>query len=230
MTARHLVLFDIDGTLISTNGDGVRAMMEAYTAVWGRSPAELKYAMSGKTEYQISHELMALLGFTRDEVEERLPEFFRLYPEALRRHLSPERTIVHPGIRELVRMVDEHPAMVLGLLTGNCRAAAEVKLEVAGLDGFVVSAFGEHHEDRSLLPAVAVEQARERLGTPFAGKTVVVIGDTPNDIRCAHAAGAMAIAVATGRFDEDALAAHGPDYIFPDLSDVNAVMAAIQSA
>lgn len=229
MTLKHLVLFDIDGTLITTNGHGVRAMMEAYTAVWGRSPEGVRYSMSGKTEYQISHELMALLGVPREEVERGLPEFFRLYPEALQRHLTPEHTVVMPGVRDLVQAVAAHPAMVLGLLTGNCRAAADVKLGVAQLDGFVLGAYGEHHEDRILLPELAVTAAREQLGAAFAGRQLVIIGDTPNDIRCAQAVGAKALAVATGRFDADTLADHGADYVFPDLSDLDAVLAAIEA-
>jgi phosphoglycolate phosphatase-like HAD superfamily hydrolase len=228
MTLKHLVLFDIDGTLLSTNGDGVSAMMEAYTAVWGRSPERVRYSMSGKTELQISYELLGLLGFTRDQVRAGLPDFFRRYPEALRRRLRPERTTVHPGIRELVTRVGEHPEMVLGLLTGNCRAAARIKLEVAGLDGFAVRVFGEHHEQRSELPPLAMEAARALWPAGFSGKAVVILGDTPNDILCARAVGAKSIAVATGRHDLDALAAHEPDHLFPDFSRVEDVLAAIR--
>jgi phosphoglycolate phosphatase-like HAD superfamily hydrolase len=229
MALKHLVLFDIDGTLLSTNGHGVRAMMVAYTAVWGRDPSAVDYRMSGKTELNISHELLGLLGFSREEVEWGLPRFWHLYPQELRRQIAPHTTTVYPGIRAIVRTVAEREDMVLGLLTGNCEDAAKVKLETAGLDGFAVGVFGAHHEERAALPPLAVEKALERFGHRFEGKSVVIIGDTPNDIACGRAVGARTIAVATGRFGPEALAAHEPDYVFPDLSDQAAVLAAIQA-
>ncbi len=227
MPPDHLVLFDIDGTLLSTNGHGVRAMMLAYTAVWGRDPSAVDYAMSGKTELGICHELLALLGFSRQEVDAGLPRFWALYPDELQRQIAPATTTVHPGVRELVAAVGERDDMALGLLTGNCEAAARVKLRTAGLDGFVIGAFGQHHEQRAALPPLAVAQAHAQWGRAYGGRQLVIIGDTPNDIACGRALGAKAIAVATGRFDAAALAAHEPDYVFADLSDREAVLAAI---
>ncbi|MEE8433728.1 MAG: HAD family hydrolase [bacterium] len=224
---KRLVLFDIDGTLLTTNGHGVEAMMVAYEAVWGRDARTVVYAMSGKTELNISHELMALLGFSRAEVDAGLPDFFRRYPEELRRRIAPETTTVLPGIRRLVEAVRDDERMVLGLVTGNCEAAARVKLEVAGLDGFALGAYGEHHEERSALPPLAVAAARELFGGTFIGKSIVILGDTPNDIDCGRAVGAKTIAVGTGRFDAETLASHGPDYLFADFSDHGAVMEAI---
>lgn len=225
---RRLVLFDIDGTLLTTNGHGVRAMLEAYTSVWGRDAFGVRYGMSGRTELEISHQLLGLLGFSREEVEAGLPDFWRRYPQALRRHIAPRTTSVFPGVRELVRLIAAEQGLVLGLLTGNCEEAARVKLEVAGLHGFQVGAFGQHHEQRELLPPLAVQAARERLGLEFDGEAVVVIGDTPNDIACGRACGAKTIAVATGRFSVEALASHQPHHLFADLSDCQAVLAAIR--
>lgn len=224
---RHLVLFDIDGTLLTTNGHGVEALMIAYHAVWGRDPRAVDYAMSGKTELNISHQLMALLGFSRAEVDAGLPDFWRRYPEELRRQIAPETTTVLPGIRALVEAVRDDPRMALGLVTGNCEAAARIKLETAGLDGFALGAYGEHHEERSALPPLAVAAARGRFGRTFSGKSIVILGDTPNDIDCGRVVGAKSIAVATGRFDADTLASHDPDCLFADFSDHRAVMEAI---
>ena len=206
-------------------------MMNAYTAVWGRDPRKVDYQMSGKTELGISHELLGLLGFSRQEVDAGMPRFWQRYPEELQRAISPETTTVFPGIPELVRAVEAHENLVLGLLTGNCKAAAEIKVKTAGLDGFRVGAFGEHHEDRADLPALAVREAKRLTGVDFAGKSVVILGDTPNDIRCGRAAGAKTIAVATGRrFDTAELGTHQPDHLFEDFSSVTDVMAAIQAS
>lgn len=226
---QRLVLFDIDGTLISSSGHGVAAMMEAYTAVWGKSPVGVEYSMSGKTELGISHELMGLLGFSRQEVDQKLPHFWERYPEALRRHLSPGRVTVHAGIRELVQRVGADERMVLALLTGNCEAAARIKVQAADLDGFELGAYGQHHERRDQLPAVAAQLAQERHGIAFEGQAMVIIGDTPNDILCGRAWGAKAIAVATGRFDMQQLAEHEPHHLFEDFSQVDAVLEAILS-
>jgi phosphoglycolate phosphatase-like HAD superfamily hydrolase len=229
MPLRHLVLFDIDGTLLSTNGRGVRAMMVAYTAVWGRDPSHVEYRMSGKTELGISHELLSLLGFSRAEVERGLPDFWEHYPRELRNHIDRSTTTVHPGVRELVSTIAARQDMVLGLLTGNCEAAAGVKLEVAGLDGFQLGIYGAHHEQRDALGPLAVETAQRLYGHAFQGKSIVVIGDTPNDILCGRAVGARTIAVGTGRIGLDTLARYEPDYLFADLSNQAAVLDAIQA-
>jgi len=229
MPLSRLVLFDIDGTLLSTNGHGVRAMMAAYAAVWGRDPSRVEYRMSGKTELAICHELLGLLGFSRAEVEQGLPRFWSLYPQELRRHIRPDTTTVHPGIRELVQALRAREDVVLGLLTGNCEAAAKVKIDVAGLAGFALGIYGEHHEERTALGPLAIAAARERYGQEFRGKSIVIIGDTPNDIRCGRAVGARTIAVGTGRMPLEQLAEHAPDFLFHDLADRDAVLAAIQA-
>jgi len=227
---RKLVLFDIDGTLISTRGDGVRAMMETYSAVWKCDPETVDYSMSGKTEYQISHELLGLLGFSEAEINAGLPEFFRHYPQALHRHLSPKRTLVFPGVAELVERLSKDTSVVLGLLTGNCEEAARIKLEVAGLGGFVVGAYGEFHKERADLPALAVAMAEQKVGVRFHPTDVILIGDTPNDIRAARMAGARSMAVATGGYSVQDLAPHAPTYLFENLAAVEQVHAAILEA
>lgn len=224
---KRLVLFDIDGTLLTTNGRAVAAMMAAYRDVFGRDPSPYEYRMDGKTELQITHELMALAGLAREEVTARLPVFWRYYAQELERHVSPETTTVHPGVAQVVSTLAEDRDVVLGLLTGNCQAGAKRKLRCAGLDGFVLGAYGELHERREDLPPVAVAAAQRLTGRCFRGKEIVIIGDTPNDIACGRSLGVKAIAVATGRFDVDELRREEPDAVFPTLSDVPAVLDAI---
>ncbi|MDH4249371.1 MAG: HAD hydrolase-like protein, partial [Deltaproteobacteria bacterium] len=220
----------IDGTLISTGGNGVRAMMEAYAEIWHCDPESVAYSMSGKTEFQISHELLGLLGFSEPEVNAGLPEFFRRYPRALSRHITPECTVVHPGVARLVSELAADPGVVLGLLTGNCEEAARIKLETAGLYGFVIGAYGEHHRERADLTAVAIAAAEKTTGVRFSGRDLIIIGDTPNDIRTAHRSGARSLAVATGSFSMAELAEHEPTYLFETLAAVDAVQGAIQGS
>jgi phosphoglycolate phosphatase-like HAD superfamily hydrolase len=226
---KRLVLFDIDGTLLTTNGRAVQAMMAAYRRVYGREAADLPYRMDGKTELQITLELMTLAGVAREEVIAGLPRFWPHYAEELEQRVTPDTTTVHPGVAEVVAAVGADPDCVLGLLTGNCRFAARKKLECAGLDGFVVGAYGELHERRDELPAVAREAARRITGRRYSGKEIVILGDTPNDIACGRALGVKAIAVATGRFAPEELAGHEPDAVFPTFADVPAVLRAIRS-
>ncbi len=225
----RLVLFDIDGTLLSTQGQSVRAMKAAYAATYGRDPSGIEYRMDGKTELQITYELMSLAGLSRPEIEAGLPRFRRLYEEELRQHVTPGRTRVFPGVAALVAQVALLPHALLGLLTGNCEPAARIKLQAAGLGGFAVGAFGAHHERRAELPPGALDHAQRVSGRRFQGKEIVIIGDTPNDIDCGRALGVKAIAVATGKYSVGQLAGHGPDHVFPDFSDVAAVLRAVEA-
>lgn len=226
---QRLVLFDIDGTLLSTQGHSVRAMKAAYAAVYGRDPSGIPYRMDGKTELQISYELMGLTGLDREQITAGLPLFWRRYEEELHRHVTPERTRVLPGVAAAVDAIKRLPYMLLGLLTGNCEPAARIKLRAARLDGFAVGAYGTHHEDRSQLPPLAVERAERLSGRRFQGKEIVIIGDTPNDIQCGRALNVKAIAVATGRYSMAELAAHQPDYVLPDLADLPALLRAVEA-
>jgi phosphoglycolate phosphatase-like HAD superfamily hydrolase len=225
----RLVLFDIDGTLPSTQGHSVRAVKAAYAAVYGRDPSAIEYRMDGKTGLRIAFESLGLAGLTRQEIEAGLPRFWARYEEELRRTVTPERTRVFPGVAALVTQVARLPQALLGLLTGNCEPAARIKLQAARLEGFALGAYGAHHEDRAALPAVAVEHAERLSGRRFQGKEIVIIGDTPNEIRCGRALGVKSIAVATGRYSAEQLAGHGPDHVFPDFSDVTAVLRAVQA-
>ena len=118
---------------------------------------------------------------------------------------------------------------MLGLLTGNVEEGARLKVNAAGLgfDRFRVGAYGSDHWQRPELPAVAARRAREKTGIGFEGKEIVIIGDTPFDISCGAHLGVRTIATATGTHSAGDLAQHAPDYLFDDLSDIDAVWRAI---
>ena len=226
----RLVLFDIDGTLLWSDGAGRRAMEGALTHVFG-SPGDPGYRYDGKTDVQIARELMRLEGHDDDAIDARREAVLAGYLERLRAELggTEHRVQLLPGVPELLDALEPRPDVVLGLLTGNVADGAEAKLRAAGIDfaRFRVNAFGSDHEHRPSLPAVAQRRARERLGLELDGTSIVVIGDTPADIECARSVRARTVAVATGRYSVDELAAHEPSAVLEDLSDTDAAVRAI---
>lgn len=233
MTLRRtrLVLFDIDGTLLWSDGAGRRAMEAALTATFGTAGAA-SYRYDGKTDRQIVRELMREAGFSDDEIDARMPAVIARYLEQLERQLAmPEsRVRAMPGVMELLDAIAGVPHHIPGLLTGNVEPGAARKLAAASIDigFFQVGAFGSDHERREELPAIARGRARE-LGHDLPGEALVIIGDTPSDVSCGRPLGARAIAVATGRYGTSDLAACGPAAVFEDLRDTAAVLSAIDA-
>jgi phosphoglycolate phosphatase-like HAD superfamily hydrolase len=229
----RIVLFDIDGTLISTKGGGKRAMQSALIRHFGTRGAD-GYRYDGKTDRQIARELMRGEGFTDDEIDARMQAVIDDYLEGLRREMSAGATAVkvHRGIPQLLDVLEQRSDVVLGLLTGNIEPGARVKLDAASLrpHRFRVGAFGSDHEKRDELPAIARARASALLERDIDGEALVIIGDTPNDIHCGRGVCARAIAVATGGYSVDALAEHSPAAVFGDLSDTDRVVDAILSA
>lgn len=228
---KRLVLFDIDGTILRTGGAGRDAMEQALSRVFG-TPGDSGYRYDGKTDRQIARELMRAAGFGDDEIERRMDEVLELYVNGLRDRLKGAHDVeIFPGVMALIDAVDDSPDNVLGLLTGNVERGAQLKLASVGLamDRFRVNAFGSDNEVRGALPEIAHRRMCDVFGVSLAGRDVVVIGDTPSDIDCGRTLGARAIAVATGRYSVDDLRQHEPFAVFADLSDTDAVLAAIES-
>jgi len=225
-----LVLFDIDGTILLTDGAGKRAIHRALREVFGTTGPD-DHQFGGKTDPQIVRELMRIDGHEDSHINDRMPELLDRYVGYLAEELAGTDAKVEtmPGIHELLDALEVRDDAIVGLLTGNLVAGARTKLAAVGIDfdRFRVGAFGSDHEARGELPAVAQRRASEELGVDVGGSDVVVIGDTPADIHCGQAIGARAIAVATGFYDVDALRAHHPAAVFEDLSDTAAVIAAI---
>jgi len=220
----RLVLFDIDGTLVTVRGAGRRALKRALERVFGSSGAIDGYDMSGKTDPRIIREVMQGDGLDASAVNDRLDEFFEVYARSLAEEIGDGQNVVTmPGVVDLVRRLDGAEGVVLGLLTGNIEPGARIKLGPTGLlPYFALGAFGSDSHDRRLLPSLAARRAHALIGHPFRPQEVLVIGDTPHDIDCARAFGAVAVAVATGRFSRQQLESDRPDLLFDDFSDVEA--------
>jgi phosphoglycolate phosphatase-like HAD superfamily hydrolase len=226
----RLVLFDIDGTLLLTDGAGRRAIHRALIEIFGASgPADHRF--DGKTDPQIVRELMHVVGHADEHIDSRMQELFGLYVTCLREELRDPEHLASPlpGVIALLDRLAGRDEVALGLLTGNLADGARAKLEAVGIDPdiFVVGAYGSDHEQRPELPAIAQRRAREVLGIDIPGHDVIVIGDTPADVECGRGIGARAIGVATGRYSTDVLAAHGAAAVFSDLSNTDAVVRAI---
>lgn len=225
-----VVLFDIDGTILWTDGAGRRAVHRALEDVFGHAVPE-GHEFDGKTDPQIVRELLVLGGLPVQELSERLPDVLARYVELLRAELGDDdhSDKVYPGILALLDELERRDDVLVGLLTGNVRDGATAKLSAVGIapDRFRIGAFGSDHADRPELPAIARARAEQFLGGPVHGGDVVVIGDTPADMACGRGIGARAIGVATGRYSVDALRACNAAAVFSDLSDTAAVMRAI---
>jgi phosphoglycolate phosphatase len=222
-----LLLFDIDGTLVSGATDAHRdAMYEALTAVHGINPAHRALRSvepAGRTDPEIARAILLSAGISAERVDDRSDEvrdrccsaYARLCPSDLSR-------FVLPGVSDLLTWLSRREDVMLGLLTGNYEAVARLKLARAGIGGHFASgqgAFGSDAEDRVSLPSIARRRAGT-IGRPHPRNQTIVIGDTPRDIACARADGLRCLAVASGPFQADALSgADGVVTSAPELED-----------
>lgn len=228
-----LVLFDIDGTLLLSDGAGRRAIHRALREVFGAT-GPTDYFFDGKTDPQIVRELMRLAGHGDAHIDAQMETLLARYLECLHEELRApgRRPYTLPGVPQLLDALENQPDVILGLLTGNLEEGANAKLRAVGLDPrrFRIGAYGSDHEQRPELPGIALARTKSQLGIDVTGGAVVVIGDTPADLTCGKSLGAGAIGVATGRHSVEELSRHDPLAVFPDLSDTDAVTRVILEA
>ena len=225
----RLFLFDIDGTLLTARGAGRAAFKRALERTYGTAGALDTYDLRGKTDPRIVWDVLLAAGLPGEAIEARLGACFEAYVRELEAILGDGRAVaLMPGVRELVVALGARPDAVVGLLTGNIEAGARLKLRPTGLlPHFRVGAYGSDHIDRRRLPPIARERAARLVGRDIDGASVTIIGDTPHDVDCARASGAIVVAVATGQYPADELAACAPDLLFRDFSDVGRALAAL---
>ena len=209
--AQLLLLFDIDGTLVSGAAEAhAQALHEALQAVHGVDARRvgMPIAPAGRTDPEIARALLLAAGVSATQIDERADDVKEACCRAYARLAPPDLSAaVLPGIPALLDWLDGQPAARLGLLTGNYEPVARLKLRRAGIGGHFPSgqgAFGSDSEDRTMLPAIARRRAGAR-GAPHPREQALVIGDTPRDIACARADDMRCIAVATGPFAADDL-------------------------
>lgn len=229
-----LLLFDIDLTLITTGGAGIRAMTAAGREVFGPGFTAEGVSYAGRLDPLIISDMLRVSGL------EDTPAAHRRLREVYLAHLARELELsagkrALPGVHQLLAGLDkdrrERADLTLGLLTGNFEATGRMKLAACGIDTarFTIAAWGDdspHTPPRRdhLVPVALARDAARRGGT-LAGERVTIIGDTPHDVACAKAHGCRALGVATGRTPIDELRGAGADLAVPDLSDTKAIRA-----
>ncbi len=223
----RLVLFDIDGTLLSGGRAARTVFAGALTEVFGTCGDVETFAFEGKLDPMIVRELLLAAGVPEETVLRRRADALALYLDRLEAALAVERPVLKPGVAAVLDGVARSGGAVPALLTGNVERGARIKLSAVGLwDRFAFGAFGDEAPRREDLGPVALEKAR-RLGHAFTGPDCVVVGDAPQDVACALALGARIVAVATGRTPAERLAEAGAAVVLPDLSDTSRALEAI---
>lgn len=220
---RRLLLFDIDGTLITSGGAGEAALKDAMRSRFAVEEDLAGVILAGATDARIARELLEKHGISvsPENVAALLDTYLGHLSERIGRHDGK----LLPGIVPLLNVLSHREDAVLALLTGNVSRGAEIKLTHYGVwDFFEFGAFADDHHDRNELGKFARARALERHGEEFPPSRIYVIGDTPKDIECGRAIGACTVAIATGHYSAAELKEHSPDFLFEDLSDTDRVV------
>ena len=218
----RLVLFDIDGTLIHTSGAGEKAFARVFANLFGISDGTEKLKFAGRTDVAILREF-----FVHNAIEpspDNMEQFFDAYVFMLEHMLQHLPGGAHPGVWNWLRELRGLPhAPLIGLLTGNIRLGAEIKLRQFNLwPEFATGAFADDSAERNEIAAIAKRRGETLLGCPLRGEEVLVIGDTPLDIACARAIGAKVLAVGTGMYRPRDLQPLQPDWVVDNLDKISA--------
>ena len=216
----RLLLFDIDGTLLDTGGAGGASLLDAVEDLFSVRREELPpLNLAGATDGGLIRELFTHLGQPMQTAA--VQRYLDFYLGHLGRRLAHADFpgMLLPGVEALLQTLVADGRADIGLLTGNVRRGAQMKLQRFGIHPhFVDGAFGDDAEDRNLLGPVAMRRMSQTTGRAYGPQDVIVIGDTPKDIACAHAMGARCLAVGTGHFDAASLRSHSPWLCLEDLS------------
>jgi phosphoglycolate phosphatase len=218
----RLVLFDIDGTLVHTGGAGVKAFAKVFATEFNAVDGFERLKFAGRTDLSLVREFFGYHNIAASP--ENFERFFERYVFWLDEILRHSRTEMCPGVQEFIHELQVLPQPpLLGLLTGNIRLGAEIKLRHFNLwDKFATGGFADDSEERNQIAAAARQRGVSLLGEGLVPEQVLVIGDTPLDIRCARAIGAKVLAVATGGYTLSELIDHAPDWAVEDLTKVKA--------
>jgi phosphoglycolate phosphatase-like HAD superfamily hydrolase len=214
---RKLLLWDIDGTLVTTGKAGEQALVLAMERMFGLKTDLHDIDYRGRTDTWIALQLFQKCGL--DTTDTALHDFKETYLDCLKEQLPLNQGHVFPGILDILATAAQRPDCTNALLTGNLERGAELKLSHYQVwHYFEFGAFADDSHIRNELGPVALRRALEKLGHAFAPEDVFIIGDTPHDIDCGKVIGARTIAVATGGYSEEELRSHEPTAVFTDFA------------
>lgn len=223
MSDRRLLLFDIDGTLITSGGAGEWALRDAMRSRFGVDEDLGGILLAGATDKKIAVAMLEKNGL--EPSPENITALLDEYLSHLESRMPKHQGRILPGMIELLKVLSTREEAVLALLTGNVVRGAEIKLAHYGVwHHFEFGAFADDHHDRNELGKFARARAFERHGIDFPPDRIYVIGDTPRDIECGRAIGAKTVAIATGHYMLQELATHAPDFLFQDFSATDRVI------
>ncbi|MDA9950990.1 HAD hydrolase-like protein [Oligoflexaceae bacterium] len=212
------ILFDIDGTLLNSSGAGGRAMYAAVNKVFG---SELKLGsvpFHGRTDRSIITDILKLNDIECDD--KTFSDVAEVYLEHLAEELATAENKVFPGVMDLLKDLTKFSDLRIGILTGNMKAGAELKLKYFEIeDHFELGFYGDHFPTRNLLSQSARDFISEKDGGKFVASDIWIIGDTPADIECGRHIGAQVLAVSTGGSSYPELEKHKPDILVESLED-----------
>lgn len=223
MKLKTLVLLDIDGTLLDAAGQGREAFHQALSAFYPGFEFP-HFSMAGRTDFGLWNQFTSMAPYPAPRFEDFLPR----YTEHLDQRLRTTPPVALPGVRALLAALEDAQDLHPGLVTGNVFEGSRLKLYHCDLwdtferTGMHPGAYGDCDHDKGSLALKALAH----WGDPTPA---ILIGDTPEDIRCAHLAGIPCLAVATGGFDADTLYHHGADEVLPDVSNTELVLDRIRS-
>jgi phosphoglycolate phosphatase len=233
---KRLILFDVDGTIIRRGDPNhLGAMDYGIHTVFPDAACATIYNVDfdGKVDRLIATEVLAQAGIDMSADDPALTEVFNHAGDYYRKRWAEQTDgskDLLPGVAELVAVLSRDEGFALGVMTGGSRNIVAVKLERLGLAGeFPIGSFGHEVSDRPALVPLALKRAQSHYNEAFPPERVVIVGDTPADVHCAHVHNIPCVGVATGKFSEQELLDTGADAVFEDLSDVTAVLEALRT-
>ena len=225
---KKLVLFDIDGTLLSVNSINRRILMDALREVYGTEGSAGTHNFAGKMDSIIIYEVLQNAGLSNAVIAEKFDKAKQTYIEMFRMHAKPSDVVLMEGVRELLDKLSASSELMLGLLTGNFEESGRHKLLLPDINHyFPFGAFADDGTSRNELPQVAVDKAYQLTGKKFSEQNIIIIGDTEHDIACARVLNAKSIAVATGTYSSEELNKHNPHILYENLTATDIVVSEI---